>query len=73
VIGYQLTGNANGDNWKNILVILNGNTAGKKITIPGGNWTLVANADTINERGIKKLAAGNVIVPATTAWVLYQD
>src|SRR6202007_2812520 len=32
IVAYQLSGNANGDSWKNIVVIFNGNTIDKKIT-----------------------------------------
>ncbi|MEK7257343.1 MAG: type I pullulanase, partial [Bacteroidota bacterium] len=41
MIGYLLKDNANGDRWKNILVIFNGNKAEKSITIPAGNWKMV--------------------------------
>jgi pullulanase len=71
VVAYQLSGNANGDRWKNIMLIFNGNTADKKITIPQSNWTLAADGNTINEQGIKQVNGGELIVPATTAYVLY--
>lgn len=72
LIAYQLIGNANGDSWKNILVIFNGNNQDKKITIPAGTWTLVADGDTINETGIRKIDSGEIVIPATSAFILYQ-
>jgi pullulanase len=71
VISYQISNNANGDSWKNILVILNGNTAEKAIKIPSGAWTLVGDENLINEKGIKKITSGNVTIPATAAYILY--
>jgi pullulanase len=70
-IAYQLIDNANGDEWKNILVLLNGDTASKKMTLPPGEWILVADKNSINEKRIKKLE-GEVEVEGTSGWVLYQ-
>ena len=72
IIAYQISGNANGDSWKNILVIFNGNTAEKKITLPGGTWTLAADENTINEGGIRNIEAGEIPLPATSAYILYE-
>ncbi|HTE00992.1 MAG TPA: type I pullulanase [Mucilaginibacter sp.] len=72
VIGYQVSGNANGDNWKNILVVLNGSTADKKIKIPGGNWTIAADGNSIDEKGIKKVTTEELMVAATSAYILYE-
>jgi pullulanase len=71
VISYQISNNANGDSWKNILVVLNGNTAGKTIKIPAGIWTLAVDENAIDEKGIKKIDAGNVTIPGTAAYILY--
>ncbi len=73
LITYQISNNANGDRWKNILVILNGNTTERAVKIPAGNWTLVADENTISEKGIKQADGGNLTIPATTAYVLYSN
>ena len=73
LIAYQISNNANGDSWKNILVILNGNTAGKTVKIPAGNWTLAADENTINEKGIKRSIIETITIPATAAYVLYSN
>jgi pullulanase len=73
VIAYQLSNNANGDRWKNILVILNGNATAKTIALPAGDWTLVADGDTINERGVKTGISRNITVNGTVASVLYAN
>ncbi|SDS39256.1 pullulanase [Mucilaginibacter mallensis] len=72
VIAYQLTGNANGDKWNTILVILNGSAANKSVTIPAGSWTLVGNGDEINLGGIKKINSTSIDVAGTSAYVLYK-
>jgi pullulanase len=73
LISYEISNNANGDTWKNILVILNGNTTEKNINIPPGNWVLAADENMINENGIKNINAGTITIPATAAYVLYSN
>jgi pullulanase len=72
IIAYQISRNANGDSWKNILVIFNGNTTDKRINIPEGNWMLAADGNTINEKGIKQVSAGETPIPATSTYILYE-
>jgi len=73
LIAYQISNNANGDSWKNILVILNGNITAKTIKVPQGNWVVAADENTINEKGIKTGVAGTVTIPATAAYILYSN
>jgi len=68
---YQLLNNANGDSWKNILVVLNGDAAEKTVKLPEGKWTLVADGNVINEKGISKGNSGEIKVAGTAAYVLY--
>ncbi|GAB3930986.1 type I pullulanase [Mucilaginibacter myungsuensis] len=70
-IAYQIKGNANGDKWKNILVVLNGNAAETTFTLPAGNWTQVGDGEKISEAGISKMK-GEIKVPGTTGFILYQ-
>jgi pullulanase len=71
VIGYEIKDHANGDKWKNIIVLLNGNTTAKTIQLPPGNWTVACNEATINEQGIGQ-ASGSFDLPGTSAYVLYE-
>ena len=73
VIAYQISNNANGDSWKNILVILNGNAAVKNFALPAGHWTLVADSDQIDQKGIKSNLTGSIAIDATAAYVLYRN
>jgi pullulanase len=73
LIAYIISNNANGDTWKNILVVLNGNTTEKTVKIPRGNWTLIADESGINEKGIKQTDKGYINIPATAAYILYSN
>jgi pullulanase len=72
LIAYQISGNANGDNWRNIMVVLNGNTTSTKFNLPDGRWRLVADGKTINEKSMKAVNGGTIVLPATSAYVLYE-
>ncbi|MES2110301.1 MAG: type I pullulanase [Bacteroidota bacterium] len=71
VIAYSISNNANGDKWKNILVVLNGNTSAKSVKLPSGKWRLVADGEVVNQRGIKTVGTGDFEVAGTAAYVLY--
>ncbi len=71
LIQYSISGHANNDSWKDILVLLNGNTVDKTIKLPAGSWTLAADGNTVNEKGIKKVMS-EINLPATTAYILYR-
>ncbi len=71
VIAYQISNNANGDNWKNILVVFNGSTSPKTVNIPAGKWLLCADENGINEVGIKEIESPSLTAQATTAYILY--
>jgi len=72
LIEYSLTDHANGDQWKDILVLLNGNREDKTISLPPGDWILVGNGDKIDEKGIQKMNNPTIILAATTASILYK-
>lgn len=55
LIAYTIGDYANGDTWKKILVILNGNFDSVTVDIPLRDWVMVANANSINEEGIDLL------------------
>ncbi|HZY35241.1 MAG TPA: type I pullulanase [Mucilaginibacter sp.] len=71
VIAYKIGPDANGDSWKNILVILNGNASEKQFTLPAGSWTLAADGDHIDQGGLTSGITGTVAVKGTSAYVLY--
>jgi pullulanase len=69
---FRLAGHANGDSWKNILVIYNPNKADILCTLPPGNWMIAASRDRISESSLGQ-ASARVIVPGISCMVLYQD
>lgn len=72
LIEYQLSNHANGDQWKDILVFLNGNRKDITVNLPTGNWVLVGNGDKIDEKGIQKITSSTMVLPATCAYFLYK-
>ncbi len=72
-ITYILKDHANGDEWKNILVMLNGGERSKTLSLPKGNWTLVSDMNTIDENGLGKTRKNSISLPAHTAFILKQD
>jgi len=72
MIAYQISDNANGDTWKNILVVFNGSLSDGRITIPEGRWRLAIDGKTINEKSMKAVGGGQVVVPATSAYLLFE-
>ncbi|MDF2430570.1 MAG: pullulanase [Mucilaginibacter sp.] len=73
LIAYTISNNANGDSWKNILVVLNGNTNERAVKIPAGNWTLTADENSVNAKGIRKITGGAMPVSATSAYILFSE
>ena len=69
---YQLNNHANDDAWKDIVVLLNGEAKAKTITLPAGNWMLVADGNTINQKGIKQMS-GEIELPGTAGFILYKN
>ncbi len=73
VIAYQLSQHANGDNWREILVVFNGNRKPVEVEIPEGEWNLVCYDGKINLAGISVVNNLNFVVPASSASILYQN
>jgi len=71
MIAYQINNNANGDSWKQILVVLNGTASAQKIDLPAGTWTLAVNEDKINQSGIKKITGSAVNISGISANVFF--
>ncbi len=72
-LAYRLKDNANGDTWKEILIMLNGSDLNRTLALPTGRWTLIGNGEVINENGIGGSKSGSITVPAMTAFILSQN
>ncbi|MBF1559453.1 MAG: type I pullulanase, partial [Prevotella salivae] len=71
VVGFMLTNHAGGDDWNNIVVILNGSREPQDIDIPAGNYTVVACDGTINQQGLGHMQGGKISVNAQSALILH--
>jgi pullulanase len=70
LISYQISNNANGDEWKNIFVIYNAKPKTVSFGLPG-EWHLAVVADDFNFSGGKKVN-GTIKVPAISMLVAFQ-
>lgn len=70
VLAYRIKDHANGDDWKEILVLLNGSNINKTIDLPKGNFTLIADGQKVDESGIRSYKNGVITIPAFSAFIL---
>lgn len=73
MVAYTLSDNANGDAWKEILVVFNANDDYQAMPLPPGNWTIVVDGDKAGTASLGQLNARSVSVPGITAMVLYRE
>jgi len=75
LVGYIIEGHANGDSWKDIVVLFNGNQTAQIAAIPEGNWTLALKGNQIKEAGLGEVVIkkGDTLeIPASSAMILYK-
>ena len=70
VVAYTITGNANGDNWRNIAVIFNANDTATEVTLPRNGWVVVVNGAAAGTEEIERISGKTVNIPAKSAYVL---
>ena len=74
VISYQLVDHANGDIWKTILLVFNGNRNSVKFTIPQTQkWRVVANDGQINLESTTYFSGSEIEVLPTSMLLLAED
>ena len=71
VVSFTLTDHVNGDVWKDILVIYNGNRKPVTVQIPAGEWNLVCHDGIINLSGISMINSTSFTVAPSSASILY--
>jgi len=69
VVAFQIKDHANGDQWKEIVVIYNANETDTSFTLPAGSWTKVVWGIDIIENG-NEILNGKIVVPAISMAVL---
>lgn len=68
VVAYTLDGSAVGDSWKSVLVVMNGNFAETKVSLPSGTWQRANNDGT----RVQSAAQGNIKVKPSTLSIYYK-
>lgn len=72
VIAYRIKDNANGDDWEDILVILNPLREAVRIDIPEGRYIVVCRDGQINELGLN-YSYGQAYVSGQSAMILFRS
>ncbi len=70
VISYSIKDNANGDAWKEIKLVFNGNNTPVTVSVPKGEWTIIAEDGHLNAEGLGQCKGGKITVPPTSALIL---
>ena len=72
MVGFQIKGQPNGEAWKNILVIYNGNPRPIEYNLPTGDWTVVVNEEKVDENGLETVSGGPIWVEPISPLILAQ-
>ncbi len=70
MIVYQLKDHANGDSWKRIVLIFNGNKVGKQVEIPEGKWNIICQNGRIAHEGMGMITGNKANVLPYSACIL---
>lgn len=72
VVAFKLGEYANGDHWKNIIVIYNGNSAASDVQLPEGEWNVVVNDKAAGVETLDTIS-GKAVVAPISIMVLYDQ
>ena len=70
-IVYRLSNHAGGDDWDNIIVILNANRKPTEVAIPNGQYTIVCQNGQIDEKGLDNATGDKVVVAPQSALIMH--
>ncbi len=74
VVAYQLADYANNDTWRNIIVIYNGNTTAREVSLPtSGSWNIVVNHEKAGTEVLQTIQGNKVNVEGLSMMVLYDQ
>jgi len=74
IIVYELKNFANGDTWKNIVVIYNGNTTEKEVTLPADTiWNVAVDETAAGNTSLREVDGNTVTVAGLSMMVLYDE
>jgi len=72
-ISYIIDGQAVGDQWKKIAVVLNGNSYGQKVSMPNGIWKVIVKDGVVDESGIASFSQKRINIEGNDIMVLIQE
>lgn len=72
VVAYRLKENAGGDEWNDIVVVLNARRENAKVKVEEGKYTIVCRDGFINEQGLGTLYGPEINVPAQSALIMWK-
>ena len=72
VVAFRLKDNANGDSWRDIIVVLNSNKTAQTIAIPQGKWTTVCQGGQINLAGMSVVDGKEAVVAPQEALIMFR-
>ena len=71
VVAYMLKNHAGGDEWNDIIVILNANRDAKMVNIPKNRYQVVCCDEQINENGLGEVNSDRVLVDPQSALIIH--
>ena len=71
LVAFHLKDHAGGDEWKDIIVILNSSREARTVLVPEDNYTVVACDGVINEQGLESIGGSKVTVHSQSAMILH--
>ena len=72
LVAFRLKGNAGGDTWSNIIVILNSARQPRTVSVPGGSYTVVCRDGVVSEAGLGTVSGSEVSVSPQSALIIHQ-
>ena len=74
IVGFVLANNANNDNWNNIVVVYNGNTSLREVTLPvSRNWKIVVNDQKAGIQVLETIYGNSLSIEDLSIMVLYDE
>ncbi len=71
IVAFCLKGNAGGDAWRDIYVVLNASKTTQQVSLPLGSYTTVCRDGKIDENGLDTFTADSVEVRPQTALIIH--
>ena len=72
VVAYRLKGSAGGDEWRDIIVVLNADSKARNVRLPRGKYTVVCSDGRIDCQGMGTTRGGRITVQPQSALIVHQ-